>query len=151
MSSAEIYDVQELSTDDYQKACVEVAFLLDAFAATIDNIMGGNTAPVGRIAGRDTASKLPLHLDNPSFEDIIGILAKQMQAGFGITLEDRQLVFGKCIIREMCALRNIQTGGPLCKLYHSYFDGIVNGLLCRPVKSSIVTAGDECRLQTAVQ
>ena len=63
----------DLSQEDYQKATVEVAFLLDAFASTIDNIMGGNTAPVGRIAGRDTASKLPVNLTDPSLQDIIAV------------------------------------------------------------------------------
>jgi hypothetical protein len=48
-------------------------------------------------------------------------------------------------------VRNIETGGALCHLFHSYFDGIVNGLLCRPVKSTIVSVGTECQLQTAVQ
>lgn len=151
MSTLETSDIQDLSADDYQKAYVEVAFLLDAFASTIDNIMGGNTAPVGRIAGRDTAQKLPLHLEDPSFDDIIDVLSKQMQAGFSISHDGDNLVFGKCIIREMCDLRKIQPGGALCKLFHSYFDGIVNGLLCRPVKSSIVSVSSECRLQTSVQ
>ena len=141
----------DLSQEDYQKATVEVAFLLDAFASTIDNIMGGNTAPVGRIAGRDTAGKLPVNLTDPSLQDIIAVLRKQMNAGFDFTLEGDGLLFKSCIIREMCALRKIETGGALCRLFHSYFDGIVNGLLCRPVKSTIVSVGDECQLQTAVQ
>jgi len=143
--------VLDLSQEDYQKATIEVAFLLDAFASTIDNIMGGNTAPVGRIAGRDTANKLPVHLTDPTLKDIIVVLREQMHAGFDFTLEDDGLRFKSCIIREMCGLRKIETGGALCQLFHSYFDGIVNGLLCRPVKSTIISIGDECRLQTAVQ
>jgi hypothetical protein len=140
-----------LSEDDYQKATIEVAFLLDAFASTIDNIMGGNTAPVGRIAGRDTAKKLPIHLTDPTLQDIVQALREHMHAGFDFNLDDNGLVFKTCIIREMCAVRKIEAGGALCQLFHSYFDGIVNGLLCRPVKSSFVSVGDVCRLQTAVQ
>jgi hypothetical protein len=143
--------VLDLTPEDYQKATIEVAFLLDAFASTIDNIMGGNTAPVGRIAGRDTAGKLPVSLTDPTLRDVIAILGKQMHAGFDFALEGDGLQFKSCIIREMCALRKIETGGALCRLFHSYFDGIVNGLLCRPVKSTIVSVGDVCRLQTAVQ
>ncbi|HBG05950.1 MAG: hypothetical protein A2075_16285 [Geobacteraceae bacterium GWC2_58_44] len=141
----------ELTPEDYQKAYVEVAFLLDAFASTIDNIMGGRTAPVGRIAGRDTARKLPLELSEPTLQDVIGALSGQMQAGFEFALDQDGLVFKKCILREMCRLRNIETGSALCRLFHAYFDGIANGLLCRPVQSKIVSVGEQCRLQTAVQ
>ncbi|GFO65572.1 hypothetical protein M1B72_04105 [Geomonas paludis] len=141
----------ELSADDYQKAYVEVAFLLDAFASTIDNIMGGNTAPVGRIAGRDTAEKLPLELSGASLEEVVGALSRQMQAGFQFSLTGEQLTFERCILREMCGLRRIELGGALCRLFHAYFDGIANGLLCRPVKSTLVSVGDQCSFQTAVQ
>lgn len=151
MNTTDATYVLDLSKEDYQKATVEVAFLLDAFASTIDNIMGGNTAPVGRIAGRDTASKLPIHLTDPSLQDIVAALREQMQAGFDFALDGDVMQFKSCIIRDMCALRKIETGGALCRLFHSYFDGIINGLLCRPVKSSIVSVGDECRLQTDVQ
>lgn len=151
MNTTDSQYILELTKEDYQKATVEVAFLLDAFASTIDNIMGGNTAPVGRIAGRDTASKLPLHLTDPTLEDIVTLLGKQMHAGFDFTLDGNRFLFKSCIIRDMCAVRKIETGGALCRLFHSYFDGIINGLLCRPVKSSIESVGDECRIQTIVQ
>jgi len=151
MNTTDSSYVLDLTPEDYQKATVEVAFLLDAFASTIDNIMGGNTAPVGRIAGRDTASKLPISLHDPSLQDVIEVLSKQMHAGFDFTLGGDELKFNSCIIRDMCALRKIETGGPLCRLFHSYFDGIVNGLLSRPVKSTIISVGDECQLKTAVQ
>jgi hypothetical protein len=141
----------ELSPEDYQKATVEVGFLLDAFAATIDNIMGGNTAPVGRIAGRDTAKKLPVHLDDPSLEEIVAVLAERMQAGFEFALLGDELTFQGCILRQICAVRKIETGGALCRLFHAYFDGIVNGLLCRPVKSSIGSIGETCTLKLDVQ
>ena len=141
----------ELTPEDYQKAYVEVAFLLDAFASTIDNIMGGKTAPVGRIAGRDTARKLPLDLSEPTLQEVITALSEQMHAGFEFSLDQDTLLFKKCILREMCRLRNIEPGAALCRLFHAYFDGIANGLLCRPVKSKIISVGDECRLQSAVQ
>jgi hypothetical protein len=151
MNSADRNYRLELTPEDYQKAYVEVAFLLDAFASTIDNIMGGKTAPVGRIAGRDTARKLPLDLSEPTLEEVITALSEQMQAGFEFSLDQDTLLFKKCILREMCRLRNIEPGAALCRLFHAYFDGIANGLLCRPVKSKIISVGDECRLQSAVQ
>ena len=113
--------------------------------------MGGNTAPVGRIAGRDTAKKLPLNLSDPTLQDILAALREKMQAGFDFSLDEDGLRFKSCIIRDMCAMRKIEAGGALCRLFHSYFDGIINGLLCRPVKSTISSVGSECLLQTAVQ
>jgi hypothetical protein len=151
MNTTDTQYVLDLSQEDYQKATVEVAFLLDAFASTIDNIMGGNTAPVGRIAGRDTAKKLPLNLSDPTLQDILAALREKMQAGFDFALDEDGLRFKSCIIRDMCTMRKIETGGALCRLFHSYFDGIINGLLCRPVKSTISSVGTECLLQTAVQ
>ena len=151
MNTTDSQYILDLSQEDYQKATVEVAFLLDAFASTIDNIMGGNTAPVGRIAGRDTASKLPVHLTDPTLEDVIKLLGEQMHAGFDFTLDGNRLLFKSCVIRDMCTMRKIETGGALCRLFHSYFDGIINGLLCRPVKSTINVVGDQCQIQTAVQ
>jgi hypothetical protein len=151
MSTTDSKYVLDLTPEDYQKATIEVAFLLDAFASTIDNIMGGNTAPVGRIAGRDTASKLPIHLTEPTLRDIVAKLSEQMHAGFDFSLDGNGLLFKSCIIRDMCAVRKIETGGPLCHLFHSYLDGIINGLLCRPVKSTIDSVGDVCRLRTTVQ
>lgn len=141
----------ELTAEDYQKAFVEVAFLLDAFAGTIDNIMGGKTAPVGRIAGRDTARKLPLQLDDPTLQEVVAALSKQMQAGFEFSLDNDRLLFRKCVLRDMCRLRDIETGSALCRLFHAYFDGIANGLMCRPVRSELVSVGDQCLLQTFVQ
>jgi hypothetical protein len=151
MNTTDSKYILDLSEEDYQKATVEVAFLLDAFASTIDNIMGGNTAPVGRIAGRDTAGKLPLNLANPTLQDIIKVLGEQMHAGFDFSIDGDAMQFKSCIIRDMCAVRRIETGGALCRLFHSYFDGIVNGLLCRPVKSTINSVGAECQLQIDVQ
>lgn len=151
MNTADTKYTLELSEEDYQKANIEIAFLLDAFASTIDNIMGGNTAPVGRIAGRDTAAKLPVELDEPTLQNIINVLAKQMHNGFDFKVEESSLTFNSCIIRDMCALRNIETGGALCRLFHSYFDGIINGLFMRPVKSVIHSVGNECQLQISVQ
>lgn len=151
MKTTSTTDSLQLTAADYQKATIEVAFLLDAFACTIDTIMGGNTAPVGRIAGRDTAGKLPIQLTEPTLEEIVAALQTQMQAGFEFSLENGGLLFRTCIIREMCAVRRIETGGALCRLFHAYFDGIINGLFCRPVKSTLVSTGAECQLQTAVQ
>jgi hypothetical protein len=144
---------QKVTLEDHRKAFDEVAFLLDIFTATIDNIMGGATAPVGRIAGRDMAKKLPIALDNPSLEEALGILAERMKSGFEFTLESdgTEVAFGRCILRDVCALRNREMGEALCRLFHAYFDGIVNELVCRPVKSEIKACGETCRTTIRIQ
>lgn len=147
--------VQEVTLQDHEKAFSEVAFLIDVFTSTIDNTMGGATAPVGRIAGRDMARKLPIYLNNPSLEEVIEVLSARMKAGFEFSLEgsgaEMDLVFSRCILRDVCSLRGIQTGSAMCRLFHSYFDGIVNELISRPVKSEITTSGEKCRTRIKIQ
>jgi hypothetical protein len=78
-----------------------------------------------------------------------------MSAGFQFVLErgdaEQELVFDRCVLRDVCAIRGIPTGGALCRLFHSYFDGILNELLSRPVKSEIVACGDQCRTTVRTQ
>lgn len=143
-----IDSMKDLTLDDHRSAFNEVAFLMDIFTLTIDNIMGGATAPVGRIAGREMARKLPVYLDNPSLEETLAVLASRMKAGFDFALEDaggeQRVVFNRCALRDVCTLRGIETGGAMCRLFHAYFDGIVNELISRPVKSEIISSGKQC-------
>ncbi len=146
----------ETTLEDHTTALNEVSFLMDIFASTIDNIMGGATAPVGRIAGREMARKLPVNLDNPSIEEALGILAARMKAGFVFSLQgagdEKELVFDRCALREVCSLRGLQTGTALCRLFHSYFDGIVNELICRPVKTELGSCSSaQCRMKIRIQ
>ena len=144
MSASDEQYFIDLSAEDYRAAFTEVAFLVDAFARAIDNIMGGVTAPVGRIAGRDLARKLPVHLPDPDLESVAELLAQRMKGGFEFSLEGRQLSFGRCVVRDVCALRGMESGGALCRLFHAYLDGVMDGLTYRPVKSGIVSTGTSC-------
>lgn len=143
------------TVEDHQKAFTEVAFLVDIFASTIDNIMGGATAPVGRIAGREMAKKLPINLHDPTLADAVAVLSTRMGAGFGMKLMDsgagQELLFDRCVLRDVCSLRGVTTGGALCRLFHSYIDGILNELICRPVKSEITSCGEQCRTLVRTQ
>lgn len=146
----------ETTLEDHTTALNEVSFLMDIFASTIDNIMGGATAPVGRIAGREMARKLPINLDNPTLNEALALLAPRMKSGFDFSLEGEgagaELVFKHCALREVCSLRGLQTGTALCHLFHSYFDGIINELICRPVKTEIKScAGAQCRMNIRIQ
>ena len=144
-----------LTIDDHQKAFTEVSFLLDIFAATIDNLMGGATASVGRIAGRHMARNLPLYLATPTLDQVLAALADHMKAGFDISFQvegnTADISFGRCVIREVCHNRGLAVGGELCRLFHYYTDGMVNELFLRPAKSAIVDIGKECRARMEVR
>jgi predicted hydrocarbon binding protein len=141
--------------EDHRKAFTEVAFLIDIFTSTIDNIMGGSTASVGRIAGRDTAKKYPLFLDNPSLAEAMAVASDRMKSGFALSLEtagdDSTVVFDRCILRDICGLRGIEMGNAMCRLFHAYFDGVLNELINRPVKSEIAECGQQCRTRIKTQ
>lgn len=146
---------EQVTLDDHVNAATEVAFLLDIFAATVDNVMGGATASVGRIAGREMARKLPVHLTNPTLDEVVAILNSRMEAGYRFRLEgdgtERTLLFDHCVLREVCAKRGLTMGTALCRLFHAYLDGILNELICRPVKSEVVSCGGQCRLNLRTQ
>ncbi len=147
--------IMGLTLKDHEAAFTEVAFLIDIFAATIDNIMGGSTSSVGRMAGRDTARKYPVYLQNPSLDDAVAVVAERMKAGFSIALEkqgdEKNLVFDRCIIRDICDKRNLELGQALCRLFHYYVDGVIDELINRPVKSDIAQCGKTCRTCIRIQ
>jgi hypothetical protein len=134
---------------EHEMATVEVAFLLDIFATTIDDLMGGAIASVSRIAGRSMARKYPLDLNNPDMKDTWDAIAEQLKGGFDISCSVRNcsadLTIGKCAIRELCKSRNVELNGAICRLFHYYLDGVTNELYCRPVKSRITSTGDKCK------
>ncbi len=140
----------QLTLEEHREAFTEVSFLLDAFASTIHGLMGGATAPVGRIAGRHMARKLPVYVPEPTLENVLECVAGQFQSGYEMSprcLErGAEMEFGRCAIRAVCRERNLPPGGDLCKLFHYYLDGIINDLLQRPVKSELADTGDTCRI-----
>lgn len=147
--------LSDITVEDHNNGFNEVAFLLDIFTSTIDTIMGGATAPVGRIAGREMARKLPVHMNNPSIDEAVTLLSERMNKGFDFSLErsgeETTLRFGDCVLRDACSRRKIPVGGAMCRLFHSYFDGILNELVSRPVKSEIVASGACCSLLVRTQ
>lgn len=146
---------REATLEDHQKAFAEVSFLIDIFTTTIDLIMGGATAPVGRIAGRDAARKLPGYRPQPTLPEVVGELAERMKGGFEFRLVEaemgQELVFRRCVFQEVCATRGLPQGGATCKLFHAYLDGQINELLSRPVKSELVEWGSTCRADLKAQ
>jgi hypothetical protein len=78
-----------------------------------------------------------------------------MEAGFLFSLQgednERDLLFDRCVLRDVCTMRKIDMGEGLCRLFHAYFDGILNELICRPVKSEIISCGEQCRTTVRTQ
>jgi hypothetical protein len=140
-----------LTLEDHKRAFEEVSFLLEIFAATVHDLMGGATDSVGRIAGREMAKKLPLYLRNPTLEDVLTQMAARLKKGFEIrfTCSDggADLKFERCALRDVCRVRGLVQGGPLCSLFRAYLDGAVNELVYRPVKSRIVSTGELCEIR----
>jgi hypothetical protein len=83
------------------------------------------------------------------------VISDRMKSGFAISLEtagnDSTVVFDRCILRDICVLRGIEKGNAMCKLFHAYFDGVVNELINRPVKSEITELGQQCRIRVKMQ
>jgi hypothetical protein len=137
------------TTEDHEKALVEVAFLLNIFATTINDLMGGATSSISRISGRSMARKMPVYLKDADIQQILTAIAEELKGGFEISStcnhNSAEMSFNKCAIRKICETRNIELNGPLCKLFHYYLDGIVNDLYFRPAKSMITSTGKKCQ------
>ena len=137
----------ELTLEDHQKAKTELSFLLEIFADTIVELMGGATATVGRLAGCHMAEKLPVYLPNPTPENVLEAVREHLSSGYDISIRHddsgAELTFGQCAIRDILKERNIAVGGDLCKVFHFTLAGIANQLLGKAAKGSIVTPGDE--------
>lgn len=141
-----------VTIEDHRRAFTEVSFLLDAFAVTLIDIMGGATVSVGRSAGRQMARKLPDHLPEPTLESVLDVLANRLSKGFDMTYErgedgEMLVLFERCAIRQVCEARGKPVGGDLCRLFRNYLDGVVCELLARPVRSTVVSCGDSCRVR----
>ncbi len=137
----------------HQQAFTEVSFLLDIFATTVDELMGGATASVGRVAGRHMAHKLPIALEAQDLAAAAAALAAYGQLGVRPRAEPGTdlMSFDGCAVRQVCRARGREPGGDLCRLFHFYLDGVLDGLTGRPVRSTIVTAGEACQIRVATR
>lgn len=139
--------------EEHRQAFTEVSFLLDIFATTVDDLMGGATASVGRVAGRHMARKLPLAIPEQTLRAAAEALAGYGELGVrpAAGAEDGLLTFEDCAVRRVCRARGREPGGDLCRLFHFYLDGVLDGLTGRPVRSAIESAGDRCAIRVATR
>jgi hypothetical protein len=154
--------------EDHERAFTEVSFFLEAFAATVGDVMGGATASVGRSAGRCTARKLPVYLPAPTLESVLEAVAGRLRKGFEIEAErgdgsadgsaagsragagddsGARIRFGRCAIREVCRTRGTPVGGELCRIFHYYLDGVICELACCPTRSHLEPGEEACRVR----
>ena len=144
-----------MTLDDHRAAFTEVSFLLDIFARTVSQLMGGATASVGRIAGRHFARKLPVTLVDPTLAQVVQALADDVRKGvdmsFSVNGNGVDLTIARCAMRQVCRSRGQEPGGEVCHLYHMFIDGVVNELYSRPAKSTITCAGETCQARMEVR
>lgn len=143
-----------LGPEDHKQAFTEVSFLMEIFIHTMKDLVGGGTQSVARNAGKQMGKKLPIYLDQPSFEPVLGQVLEHLQAGFEVErrfdARGADLRFGHCAIRDVCNNRKIQPGGDLCKVFHNFLSGIVNEHTGKPVRTTRIEAGAsycECRME----
>ena len=145
----------ELTLDDHRKAFTEVSFLIELFASTVDELVGSATASVGRVAGRMMGKRLPLHLPKPSLETVLEALARQLSGSFELSYRcegsSAELTFGRCPIRKVCQVRDLPLDGETCRIFHAYFDGVVNELTARPTKTELCSVGERCVARLAIK
>jgi hypothetical protein len=146
-------DGPELTSQDYQDALTEVSFLLDILASTVDDLMGGATVSVGRVAGRHQARRLPIYVEAPNVDSVVTALneLEKLGAEFRVATDNEVLEFGHCAIRAVCNNRKLELGGNLCRLYHYYLDGVINEFLLRPTRSHLLSTGSACRVRLEIQ
>lgn len=143
----------DLDASDYRNALTEVSFLLDILAATVDDLMGGATVSLGRVAGRNQARRLPIFIESPTLTSVVEALRHHQHLGaqFSLLPDSETIEFGHCAIRAVCAQRGQPLGGNLCRVYHYYLDGIINEFLLRPTRSHLDSTGDSCRVHVEVR
>lgn len=146
---------QAVSLKEHQKAFAEVSFLLDAFATTVAGLMGGATASVGRIAGRNMGRKMPVYLPAPTLDAVLAVVQERMCNGFDMSCncDERgaDVAWDRCAVRDICRTRRMSPGGDLCRLFHYFVDGMINELCLRPTKTNILESGDRCRTRTEIR
>lgn len=140
----------DLTMDDYRKAKVETAFLLNMLSHTIGDVVGKASANVGAMAGREAARKMPLFFETSDEVSVLNALQKNLSGGFDIEYDIRdgeiKLTIGRCVLRDMCEVEDIAPGGELCKLFHSYMNGMLLEFMKKNYKVTINSTGASCSI-----
>lgn len=138
-----------MNAKDHDAAFVEVSFLLQMLAQTVEEVIG-NPAPLGVSAGRAMAAKLPLFLKDPDLKAVLDAVSPTLSGGMAytcaVTGNAATLEVGHCVIRDLAAKQGELPGSRLCKLYHHFLSGMISHLLTRQSRVLETAVGPTCTL-----
>ncbi|MBN2526863.1 MAG: hypothetical protein JXR76_10760 [Deltaproteobacteria bacterium] len=148
------YNEIELEKKDYEAAFTEVSFLFEVLASTVKDVIG-NSAPLGVSAGRSMARKIPVNLKEPSLSRVFDVMKKHFENGFDFSTDAGDaggaMNVNTCVIRDICRNQNVELGGEMCKIFHSYLGGMTAQLSGRQVRVTHTETGDTCMLDIKVR
>jgi hypothetical protein len=144
----------QLTTEEYDKAFIEVSFLLDMFVSTIETFIGKSTPSLAVAAGRKMALNMPIHLEDPCPENALEALVRffteqQMEIQGHFDGAEGVLTLDHCPIRSVCVERKMEIDGYVCQMFHYYIAGIMAELTSRPVRPRTLAAGERCSFALA--
>jgi hypothetical protein len=143
-----------LKTEDYDKAFIEVSFLLDMFVSTIEAFIGKSTPSLAVAAGRKMAVNMPIYLEEPSPGNALDGLVRffteqQMEIQGHFDGAEGVVTLDHCPIRSVCLQRKMEIDSQVCQMFHYYISGIMAELTGRPVRPRTIAAGERCSFALA--
>lgn len=144
----------QLSTEDHDKAFIEVCFLLDMFVDTIEKFVGKSMPSLAVAAGRKMASNMPIYLKDPTPESALAELVRvfkiqQMDIEAQIQGKEAAITINQCPIGSVCRERKMELDGSACQMFHYYVAGILAEFTGRPARPKTISAGDSCTFHLA--
>jgi len=128
----------------------EFGFLLDLILEAM-NELGLAHLPAGMNAGRYLGKICPLPLERRDLRSVITAMDERMRPDLEIRalyeIGKATLEVVECPVRNICLGRDIQLGGKLCLVFHSYLAGLVSEYLGRMANVEMLRFGvDRCQL-----
>ena len=144
----------QLTGEDYDKAFIEVCFLLDMFVDTIEKFVGKSTPSLAVAAGRKMAANMPIHLNDPAPEKALSELVRvftiqQMDIAGEMQGNEAVITLNSCPIGAVCRERKMELDGSACQMFHYYIAGIMAEFTGRPARPKTVSVGDTCTFKLA--
>jgi len=145
-----------LTLEDHEKAFTEASFLLEMLVRTIGEVVGRSSASLGTNAGRHMARKLPVRLEDVTPAVALAAVTQRLSDGFELAFAcddtGADMTVGRCALRDVCERRNLELGGELCRMFHSYLGGMTAELLGgRPVRAGEPAAGGTCTFRLDIK
>jgi len=144
----------QLSSEDHDKAFIEVCFLLDMFVDTIGKFVGKSTPSLAVAAGRKMAKNMPIYLDENTPEkalsELVRVFRIQQMEIEGEMQENEALVsINHCPIGAVCQERKMDLDGPACQMFHYYLAGIMAEFIGKPARPTTLSVGESCSFKLA--